>query len=218
MVRKKIQKVTIVKSAAQKKRARQRIQRPLLTNRTVVKFRYTDNLLINPAASGFVGAETFSANGLYDPFISGIGHQPRGFDQLMALYDHYTVIKSTCQVWYTCNPGVAVQCILALKDTSTVYTAPNDYTEMRNVKQDVATHDSPRIKLNLGYTTRGFLGVQHPLSEKDVQGNISSNPADQAYFHVGISDLNAGDLSNTPVMVQIDYVAVLTEPKNPGAS
>ena len=52
---------------------------------------YSDQITLNPAA-GTVSKHVFSANGLFDPNITGVGHQPRGFDQYMALYNHYTVI------------------------------------------------------------------------------------------------------------------------------
>lgn len=50
---------------------------------------FETGLSINPAAGGVVGSYVFQINGPYDPNVTGIGHQPLGFDQLMLMYEHY---------------------------------------------------------------------------------------------------------------------------------
>lgn len=40
----------------------------------------------------------FILNGLFDPNSTGIGHQPRGFDQWMQIYNKYTVIGARVKV------------------------------------------------------------------------------------------------------------------------
>ncbi len=218
-VRGKPQKVIVVPSKEQARKRKQRISRPLLSNKTVVKLRYTEIIAINPGAGGSVGTHVYSANGMFDPNITGIGHQPRGFDQLMSLYDHYTVIQSGITAMYTLDPSARhVQCILALRDRSAVYSAPSDYTEMRNVKTTVVSPEGEAKKLTLGFSPKSFLGVSKPLSEKDLTGTVSANPQEQAFFHVGIADMSGADLANQYLTIQIDYVAVLTEPVNPSAS
>lgn len=43
--------------------------------------RYVEGFIdLNPGALGSNAPYTFSANGLYDPNITGSGHQPIGFD------------------------------------------------------------------------------------------------------------------------------------------
>ena len=69
-------------------------QLSLLGSKVKTKLRYVEYFTLNPAAAGLPATHVFSANGLYDPNITGVGHQPRGFDQLMALYDHYYVSRS----------------------------------------------------------------------------------------------------------------------------
>ena len=40
----------------------------------------------------------FVANGAFDPNLTGVGHQPRGFDQFMAGYETFTVTGSKISV------------------------------------------------------------------------------------------------------------------------
>jgi len=54
---------------------------------------------LNPAigaAAGYV----FNLNSLHDPNTSGVGHQPTGFDQLIAIYEQFVVygVKYRIQV------------------------------------------------------------------------------------------------------------------------
>ena len=45
-------------------------------------------------------------NSLFDPNLSGLGHQPRGFDQLMAVYEKYTVVAAKITVCYVSNTHI----------------------------------------------------------------------------------------------------------------
>ncbi len=58
---------------------------------------YADYFSINPT-TGAPATYVFSCNGLYDPNITGTGHQPHGFDQLMQNYKNYQVLSSSIEV------------------------------------------------------------------------------------------------------------------------
>lgn len=49
--------------------------------------------------TGLTGSEyAFRLNSLFDPNFTGVGHQPRGFDQMAALYANYCVYKVQVQI------------------------------------------------------------------------------------------------------------------------
>lgn len=62
------------------------------------KLRYTVRKELDVSGLATVSYESFRANGCYDPEVSVGGHQPRGFDQAMALYGAFTVLGSTISV------------------------------------------------------------------------------------------------------------------------
>jgi len=70
--------------------------------------------------------ERFRANGMFDPEVSLGGHQPRGFDQAMALYGAFTVLGSKISVnWaYAGYDGPA-----ALDATTSAYLIKTVKTE-----------------------------------------------------------------------------------------
>lgn len=165
----------------------------------------------------------FSCNGLYDPNITGIGHQPRGFDQLMALYDHYVVIGARISVMYVNRDGSNPQlCTVRVLDTPTPTTTIENLMENRYLKgaiAGVANNGSACGSLDLAVNPNEFLGRSKPLADPDVKGNTSANPTEQCYFHISTC---ATDLVSTvgvvDMVVRIEYDTILIEPKQPSES
>jgi len=198
-----------------------------MPNKFASKLRYVEtNLDIDPGNLTTAGVYIFSANGLYDPNISIGGHQPRGFDQLMTMYDHYTVIGSRITVTFTQQLGQVYNTAtlgIALKDSPTGYTDINDYLEGRNLisrtsGSSSATETQRPITLSYAYSTKKFLGISHPLSEKDTAGSNTSNPVEQAYFHLFVAPLSFTDSVSWRCTARIDYLVIFTEPKQPQQS
>ena len=84
---------------AQRKNARVHVPRNKLGFPTsmVSTLRYTDRIDFAPTAITTL-AHTFGANDVYDPNVTGVGHQPRGFDEYTLLYDTFTVTSSKMSV------------------------------------------------------------------------------------------------------------------------
>lgn len=61
----------------------------LMPNRLMTKLVYANSR--NQTVTTAMNYYKWSVNSLYDPDYSGTGHQPRGFDQLSALYSEYRV-------------------------------------------------------------------------------------------------------------------------------
>lgn len=67
---------------------------------TVCQHRYVEELSLSQEnITGLTGNEyAFRLASLFDPNFTGTGHQPRGFDQMAALYTEYVVYKVQIQV------------------------------------------------------------------------------------------------------------------------
>lgn len=199
-----------------------------MPNRFATKLRYAESFSINPPTGGVAGTYVFVANGLYDPNVTGTGHQPRGFDQFMTMYDHYTVIGSKITATFT-SAGIVgtsgpLTVGIALKDGTLTASNKNDYMEGRNVKSGVllraaGSDEAHKITLSKSFSTKKFLGVSHPLSSNVLRGSVSSNPIEDAYFHL-FAQIMTGAVDSAPIEVQvvIDYLTVFTEPKQPAQS
>jgi len=181
--------------------------------------RYYASISLNPAV-GVAADYVFSANGCYDPDITGVGSQPYGFDQMMQFFDHYTVIGSRCVVECANNNSTTPEyAMIMLRDNATSYsgTAPASVLmEPGSVRQLLAQAGSaPTVgTLAMGFSAKKFFSKNDILGEETYQGTVGSNPADQAYFHVLLIPQNTtDDLGANVLNVTIDYQVIFTEPK-----
>ena len=62
------------------------------------KLRFSMRHTLNVAAADNISKISFLANSLTDPYVGGVNHQPRGFDEFMAVYRTYTVVGSKISV------------------------------------------------------------------------------------------------------------------------
>lgn len=178
---------------------------------------YYDSPSIDPSVGGVVASYVFSANGMYDPNISGVGHQPLGFDQLMAAYDHYTVIGSKITVTFTNTDSSNSQLagIFLTRNSAT----ENDYVKIiengkgNYVRLGTSGKDNATATLSLSAPIANFLGISKIMSEADLKGTDAANPAQECYFHIWAAPGVSVDSSVVRCDVLIEYIAVFTEPK-----
>lgn len=181
------------------------------------KTRYCETAVnLNPGVGGTPSTQVYSMNGLYDPNITGVGHQPIGFDQVMPLYDHYTVIGSRAKVVASNFSAIAAtKLILRLKDNVTTSTNISEVLENGMSRWTTlppsGTGGSTRT-LSINCNPSRFFG-QPVLKEDKYQGNVGSNPADQVYLHVINAPETSLDLDEVKFTIIIEYIAIFTEPK-----
>lgn len=171
--------------------------------------RYVD--LINiPQVTG-AGRWQFSCNGLYDPNITGTGAQPMYFDQLVAIYDHYTVLKSKIKITIFNNTDTMTNYTLYIDDdttsNNTAYVAAQyDTAKTRYEKTQVAG----AITMYATWDATKMFGP-NPQAQDSLQGTSAANPTEQSYFT--IITLDQGLTSGTTIgaLVEIDYYCVWDE-------
>lgn len=182
-----------------------------------VKMKYSEFFTINPGIAGSTGVYVFSANGLYDPNITGTGTQPTGFDQLMAIYGEYVVLGSTIKVYCrnqeqsTSSPslfGVFVERVSATSSSWVDYVNNGD-----GVYKHVCTNASGA---EVNWIT--YNADMQKLMNKDVEldeyawGSVSANPTEQRYFHIVVQALdNLSDLGNHHLFAEITYDVLLRD-------
>lgn len=184
------------------------------------KMRYHTTFNLDPG-TGILAYKIIKANGMYDPEVSAGGHQPRGFDQLMALYDHFVVLGSKITASFaSANTSYSTINLVALRDTSTPSAAVNDYMEGGYVSSKIAeVRGGGGINIIKKTFNNKFLGRSKALSDPDLKGSASADPTEGAYFHIITSAMDSSvDPVVTNVSIVIDYIVALIEPKNPAQS
>lgn len=92
-------------------------QLSLLPTKLMQTLRYTQSITMTTGTSGSTSAsqQAFRILSLFDPDLSGVGHQPYGFDQLAALYLYYQVKKVRAEfVFDTIGASSDIVAILAV--------------------------------------------------------------------------------------------------------
>lgn len=205
------------RSRFRKRRRYNKVARPLLTKQKC-KMRYYDQFVLNPGLAGSPAVYIFSANGLYDSNVTGVGHQPLGFDQMMAMYDHSTVIASKINVSFqNTDPNNACVVAITAQDNNVATLTAAEIIENGHTRwTTIGTKGSGKEITNLGMkcNPNKYLSISNPLSDSTVKNSIVSNPAEQVYYLVYAFPNTSGvDATDVLCTVTIDYTVILTEPK-----
>jgi hypothetical protein len=196
-----------------------------MPNKITVQLKYVDNGYVSPGVST-VGVHSYRINDLYDPDYTGIGHQPRGFDQWMAFFFHFTVIKVTVKTTFSTAFEIADQTRnvvgLYISDTATPPPSLNSYQEGRNSywKTMASSPESPcEVKLTKTVDIGNFLGRTNIVNSDDCAGSTSSFPNESVFCHTfGASQSTADDPPPIRYVTELIFTAVLHGPKDPGQS
>jgi len=189
--------------------------------------RYTTNITLNPTTTAPVTAY-IKANGMFDPEVALGGHQPRGFDQWMRVYDHFTVVGSKITVQQlptttnNVNPGLFG--VILDDNTTFSYTSGTSVLEGRqggNHKiygpQISTGKNTPTVRK--GFSARKFFTKKDIIGSEGYKGSASADPTEGAYFGIWASAASAGpDPAEGTFLVTVDYIARFTEPKFLAAS
>lgn len=163
---------------------------------------------------------SFSCNGMYDPDISGTGHQPMYFDQLAAIYNHYTVVKSTIVVRLR-SRGSSAGAIYAIyiNDDSTV--TPTNVVfrceQSSAVYKTVGYQQSEEVVIKKTWDAKKNFGPG-ALADPNLQGTASANPTEQQMFTLTMSPLDGATACTVDAFVTITYDAIWQELKDIAAS
>lgn len=191
------------------------------TMRTVL--RYAESLItINGGAGGTSDAYVFSANGLFDPNITGVGHQPRGFDQYMGLYTYYAVVAVRITVKFAAAPAETLNQMIGISPLaiSAENTDPKDYMEQQGCVWDFLRPGTSGASktLHCEIDLKNWFGVGNMLSDPYLRGESTSNPSRQLYLHCWAAAIQASDPSAIDTNVIIEYDTIFFTPAEVGTS
>lgn len=210
------------KRVVRKRRYRKKtgFNKQLLGNTLATTLVYNEQYTLNADVFPALAIQMIRANGLFDPNVTGGGHQPRGFDEIMPLYDHFVVVgsKITIKIPASLDPHMVG---IALKDSTTLQTTLVGYQEGRHVRSRMISSNSGGTTIiSMGFSAKRFLGRSHPMSDSQLKGSVAADPVEQAYFHIFTGSPQAGG-GNPPLIVidaTIQYRVVFIEPHQPTQS
>lgn len=179
-----------------------------LPSKKFVRLRYCDQRTITSTLGG-LSKYLFAANGLYDPDITGAGHQPYGFDQWMTFYKYATVRKSrivleTCSEQFPQIIGVT----FALTDpTATI----SDSVGLTETNRGVAVlTNAYRLR---AIETNFDLKLAAPDHDPaDVRSSAAANPTTTMIYCVYMQTADLTTTSRCFLFTSIEYEVELEQP------
>lgn len=191
----------------------------------VVRLRYvTQTALDSNPLTLPIATVVYRANDMFDPEVALGGHQPMGFDQWMALYDHFTVIGSKISVKFINNtngarvPGL---CGIMLNDTTRIGQG-NSITTLEQLLENryrtgvtlgnIAGDMRQTVTKTMRFSSRRFFRKKAIVGDDLYRGSRTSSPQEDAVFEVFYTTIGSNDPTVINLLVTIEYIAVLTEP------
>jgi len=189
---------------------------PLFGLKTRRTLRYYTVASVSSGASA-AGAYVFSANGIFDPDISGTGGQPMGFDQMMVFFNHYTVVRSRIRLVAQSNSStLRVSAGLSVSGSSTVTTSIEQLVENGNLTFNVLEYAGTMggaCTLHRSVVAARFQGIDDVMDDPNMRGDAASNPAEQMYYHISCWNAASATTVTIDCQVYIEYDVVFTEPR-----
>jgi len=177
------------------------------------------NIPITPLAGGAVGGYNFSVNGLFEPNITGTGHQPLGFDELMSMYFHYAVTGAHIYIDCT-NTDATYSMFCGVRLSSTPSVAFNVETIIEQGLTSVAylnvagSGAASSGAIDIGCSVAKFLNRKDVLDDQDLRGDAASNPLEQVYFQLFVAPDEPFLGTIVRCNIRIEYHVTFLEPRS----
>jgi len=165
----------------------------------------------------------FRLNSLFDPNLTGTGHQPKGFDQLAAFYNRYRVYACDYHLTFVqTSNAIPIYCGAAPTNTLTGFTDITDHAETPFCKYLIAVNSNPLptgqfkghvdlAKLN-GKTRVAY------AADDTTQALTTASPAEQLNLHILLQTLDNSTNLSAYVIVQLHYHVEFSDPAQLGQS
>ncbi len=184
--------------------------------------RYVANPELTPA--GLSVGNIFRVNSVYDPDQTGIGGQPRYYDQLSAMYNRYTVTSARVVCRASTQSGAA--CDLLITATNDSIPAVTDFggafeqpfrSNMLRMAPVTSGRTTGTISKTFSMAALRGLPTRQILADDNFSALTTTNPATQSYIGV-LASSPSTSATNVNVWVEISYRVRFFDRKIIGAS
>jgi hypothetical protein len=187
----------------------------------VVYLRYSD-VKIYDAGIGGITYNQYRCASIFDPDLTGIGHQPLGRDQWAEQYNDYAVLASTMSATFSAtNTSGATETGLSTVGITTIPTNTTLGANVDSIIEQPSTvwrtcgpsYAQSSVTVSSSYTPKDFFGVGDPRRDSSLAANMGSNPVKEPTYNVFVGTGGLVDPAPVRVRIVIVYKVVLYEPK-----
>ena len=155
----------------------------------------------------------YNLNSLFDPNRTGGGHQPKGFDQLAALYTRYRVYRVHYRIHFTSTIGMPAMCVVSPTNSASGYSGADDAAEGPFALTAVV--NVYQIKTITGTVNLPLLnGKSHVAyaSDDTTQALVNASPSEVMVLHVLQESIDATTNLGGYILVELDYETEFSDP------
>lgn len=202
------------RKAVKKSRTKLRSRNGVLGNSYGGTLKYYERVTPTaPAAANVVNEYIFNLNSIYDPNVSGGGHQPYGRDTLATLYERYRVYKVKYCITARPAGNTATVHYAVVHDAALTYNNadPSTFFEQPHCQYVVAKMDAP-VRLKGTVNLQKFFGVARSEYNDDrFQATFGTSPAELIRLSFGHS--SSGGTPSITYDVYLKYYVKCMDPK-----
>lgn len=183
-----------------------------LSDRFVTKLRYCDKISV-PVTANILGDYSFRLNSLFDPDLTGTGHQPYGFDQLALFYNRYRVYKvdyTIVQQPNNANTGTLTT-VASNSSGSFAGFVLSHIQEMSRCNTKIVRIDEPTVLKGSVYLPKlnGDMPIRYKTDDR-FQASVNTNPVEELTLHVCPTMTNSVTVTFD---IRMDFYCEFFDPK-----
>lgn len=189
-----------------------------------VTLKYVDTFALDPAA-GSLAAYQFDLRNMYDPNVTGTGHQPSNFDRWTTIYNAWTVTRTRVRLINVYNSTSAVQPgtwgylvsksgsqVTGFSSLETLLEEP--YVKYAQVGSGLSQTTPFPGALSATIPSAPWLGVSDLLLRgPDYAGSGAAGPTETFYLEAFLGAINGNDPGSSPFRIELEFDAVFFMPK-----
>jgi hypothetical protein len=167
------------------------------------------------SSTGVLAKYQYRLNSAFDPDYTGTGHQPMGFDQWSAYYNHYCVESVDYEVQMLPSGTVYTNTATYLSDDVTVPTNFSEISELGGVVAFGSPYSSTNSHIYKGRVNIAqFFNRKNIASDPELRALTSANPTEVAYLTLFAANADPVQGQAFYFGIKLTYKVRFMEPKD----
>lgn len=177
---------------------------------------------MSSSTGALANSQVYRANDVYDPDYTNAGHQPRGFDQYIAMFRNFMVLGSKIVTTWGYGQGSStshdMNVSVILKDGTSVMSDAEDIMEHPRVHYKIMTAEvGDKIRIIHKYSWR-LNGIRNPLDNDKLWGTSAAAPTEGWYYHLNAFTNDGASSEIAFFSGYIDYTVAFFHATQPASS
>lgn len=176
---------------------------------TYVTFIYSERYNINPPAAGLAGIQVFNLTSLFDPNVTGVGHQPVNFDQYALMFEKYEVYKAEIKTTLASGSSNLLWG-MAVSDFPTTSSDPAVYIENGQAQWKVTStagggNDVQTCSMTVDIAKANGVTRKQLMADDVYRSDFTTSPSESIYAHIFAADVISGDPGAVSLVTEIRF-------------